>query len=156
MLALQLTIHGDEELRERLVRSVRELPNLLVRLGWASGYTIEREYKQRVSEGPLFARSASAGAEGSISAFSELTPGGLRAGAGGSKFYLIVHEEGRTIVPVNKTFLHFFTREGEEVFTKGPVVIPARKPGELAAKAAEPKVRQIWSNGLNGLAIMGA
>lgn len=149
MDALVFKIMGDEELRQMLTEGVRRFPERLLQLGWASAYAIEREMKRNYSEGPLFGRSASAGLEGATHGFAELSGGELNAGAGVDKFYAIVQEEGREIRPVNKQVLHFVNQKtGEEVFTRGPVTIPARKPAEKAAEEAEPEVRRIWERGL--------
>jgi len=52
---------------------------------------------------------------------------GQSAGAtvGTNLEYAAIHEYGGIIEPKNVTFLHF-TIDGQEVFTKGPVEIPAR------------------------------
>lgn len=146
---LVLRIMGDEQLRAMLKAGVEQFPQHMLDLGWMSAYAIEREMKHNYSEGPIFARAASAGLEGSVTPFAELRGGGLHAGAGANKFYALVQEEGAEIRPVNKSVLHFVNQKtGEEVFTKGPVVIPAREPARKAAEQAEPEVRRIWERGL--------
>jgi len=133
-----------------LVEAVAKFPDRLLDLGWRSAYVIEREMKSNYSEGPLLARSGSAGLAGSTHGFAELVGGELNAGSGVDKFYAIVHEEGREIMPTTGDLLHFVNEKtGEEVWTRGPVVIPARKPAQQAAEQAEPEVRQIWERGLS-------
>jgi hypothetical protein len=140
MKALTLTVHGDEKLREGLRDALKKFPERLLRLGWGVAHHYERFLKTAYSAGPLFSMGSSAGLAGSVTAFSELRGGRLLAGAGTKKFYAIVHEEGRVIVPVNKKALAFVTRSGEKVITRR-VVIPARKPGEVAARRSEPTIR---------------
>lgn len=146
---LVMKIMGDEQLREMLDRAVTEFPQHVLELGWMSAYTMERELRSKYSEGPLFARAASAGLSGSTHAYAEFRGGRLDAGVGVNKFYALVQEEGREIWPVNRKALHFVNQNtGEEVFTKGPVTIPAREPAKQAAIEAEPQVREIWERGL--------
>lgn len=153
MESLSLTIRGAKELAEIMAQTVREAPKVALDLAWKSAYTIQRELRLRYSAGPLFARAGAAGLAGSVEAFAGGSGTTLTAGAGTNRFYAKVHEEGRIINPRNKRFLHFFAG-GKEIFSRGPIIIPARKPAELAAEAAEPQIRQIWVNGLSALPML--
>lgn len=155
MESLTLTIHGDKALAQIMTDTAREAPQLALDLAWKSAYTLQRELRLKYSAGPIFARSGAAGLAGSVEAFAEMRGSGtFVAGAGAKKFTAIVHEEGRTIFPRTKRVLHFVAGDGREVFTRGPVRIPARKPAELASRAAEPMIREIWVNGLSNLRML--
>jgi len=145
---LMLKIMGDEELQRMLTTGIQQFPQVLLKLGWASAYTLERHMKAGYSEGPLFARAASAGLEGATHGYSELRGGQLEAGSAVNKFYALVQETGAVIRAKNAKVLHFVNQKtGDEVFTK-EVTIPAREPARKAAEAAEPEVRAIWEKGL--------
>ena len=150
---IKISLQGDEKLLKALARSKKELPQLLQKLGWASAHLIERSLKLRYSTGPLYARSGSAGLEGSVRAFLKIMAGRIRAGAGTKKFYAKVLEEGRVIVPKTKLALKFQTREGEWVVTQRSV-IPAFHAAQMAYHETEPHVRRMWAKGLKGLAVL--
>lgn len=155
MVELFVKAVGQKELEEAFRRSREGMKPLLERLGWLSAMAMKRELQLAYSTGPLFSRSASAGLEGSVEAFSRVRGSFVDAGAGTRKGWADTHERGAIIFPRVARVLHFVTREGEEVFTRGPVRIPARKPGEAAAHRAEPYVRKVWANGLGRLAVLG-
>lgn len=150
---VRINIQGNEKLAKALARSKKEMPQLIRKLGWASAHMIERSLKLRYSTGPLYARSGSAGLEGSVRAFLKIMAGRVRAGAGTKKFYAKILEKGAVIVPKTKLALKFQTREGEWVVTQR-VVIPAFQAAQMAYHETEPHVQRLWAKGLKGLAVL--
>ncbi len=150
---VEINLQGNEKLAKALQRSQKEMPQLLQKLGWASAHLIERALKLRYSTGPLYARSGSAGLEGSVHPFVKIMGGRVRAGAGTKKFYAKTLEHGAVIVPKTKLALKFQTREGKWVMTQR-VVIPAFKAAQMAYHETEPHVRRMWAKGLKGLAVL--
>lgn len=147
-LKMKVAVKGDEAAVAFLHRLGAKVPATILGAAWKSAYAVEREYKLAVSEGPLFARAAGGGAEGSIAAFVEGSGRKTKAGARAGKFYLVVHEEGRVIT--GRPYLHFLTRDGNWITTR-QVTIPARKPAQFAAGMAEPTVVKIWQGAVDTL-----
>jgi hypothetical protein len=167
---VKISLQGNEKLVKALQRSKKELPQLLQKLGWASAHLIERSLKLRYSEGPIFARSGSAGLEGSVRAFLKIQAGRVRAGAGTKKFYAKTLEHGAVIVPKTKRMLLFKLDSYHRADTRSSrgarkghrglwvmaarVEIPAFHAGQMAYQETEPHVRNIWLKGLKGLAVL--
>jgi len=167
---VKISLRGNEKLAKALQRSQKEMPRLLQKLGWASAHVIERALKLRYSEGPLYARSGSAGLEGSVRAFLKIQAGRVRGGAGTKKSYAKTLEHGAVIVPKTKRMLLFKLDSYHRADTRSSrgarkghrglwvmtarVEIPAFHAGQMAYEDATPQVQKMWAKGLKGLAVL--
>ena len=146
MEALKVTVLGDAELVKKLDAVSAHSTHELLKLSRSASIAVERELRLNYSEGPLQARSNRL--ERSVTSFAEMRGKDIVAGAGTPVFYAEVLEHGAEIFPVEAEALVFQLSDGSWIATKH-VTIPAFKAGEKAAAEAEPKVRQIYSDGIN-------